>query len=189
METVISTTDLALSVLLTQKHNMLYQYVMRAVPLAFLWWVLTTGEVSSWLIGIPVIAAATFVSLQLLPASHRSWRVIGLCRFAPAFLWLSVRGSIDVALRALHPQLPLTPCFLHYPLRLSDAIARVFFVNTISLLPGTLSADIVTDGVTVHSLDDHGDVHQQLAALESLVAEIFDETLSPSLVPVEHRDE
>jgi multicomponent Na+:H+ antiporter subunit E len=169
-----------------QKHKTPYCYVLRAIPLAFLWWVLTAGNLSSWLVGAPIVATATFVSIQLLPASLWPWRVTGLCRFVPTFLWLSVGGSIDVARRALHPHLPLAPCLLEYPLRLSDTVARVCFVNTVSLLPGTLSADLCTDYVTVHSLGGSVAVHEELAALEALVADLFGEELSQSPSTSEH---
>jgi multicomponent Na+:H+ antiporter subunit E len=169
----------------TQKHQTLYRYVLRATPLVFFWWVLTAGDPSSWVIGAPMIAVATFVSMRLLPTGLRPWRVTGLCRFVPIFLWLSVRGSIDVARRALHPRLPLAPCLLEYPLRLSDTVARTFFVNTVSLLPGTLSADLRPTHVTVHSLDGSGTVSEQLGALEALVADLFGEDLSQPHFPLE----
>jgi hypothetical protein len=55
----------------------------------------------------------------------------------------------------------------------------------VSLLPGTLSADLCTDYVTVHSLDDSVAVHKQLAALEVLVADLFGMELSQSLSTAE----
>ena len=45
--------------------------------------------------------------------------------------------------------------------------------NVVSLLPGTLSADIDGDGLVVHALDGRLPVTEQLAVLESRVADLF----------------
>jgi hypothetical protein len=39
---------------------------------AFLWWLLTEGDPSSWEVGVPVIVTATIVSLTLFPSPR--WR-------------------------------------------------------------------------------------------------------------------
>ena len=149
----------------------------RALPrfgfLAVLWYVLTDGHEGSWGVGIPVLLAGTCASL-LLQSPHRwKWRLVGLARFLPVFFWLSCRGGFDVALRALHPHCPLTPGLLIYPLGLPIGPARIFFANTVSLLPGTLSADLEDERLTVHILDERLSSLESLQLLESLVAGLF----------------
>jgi multicomponent Na+:H+ antiporter subunit E len=51
------------------------------------------------------------------------------------------------------------------------------FIDSISLLPGTLSADLRGDLVTVHALDVRTDVVEGLATLERRVAALFGESL------------
>lgn len=155
---------------------------LRAALLALLWWLLTEGSRSSWIIGAPAVAAATWVSLFLLPEHHWRWRWIGLARFLPFFLRQSVRGGIDVARRALHPDMPLAPGWIDYRLRLPDPTARLFFSNIVTLLPGTLNAEMEEEGrrMTIHLLDEGLPNRESLQALERRVADLFGLKLSVS---------
>ncbi len=145
----------------------------RAALLALLWWVLTGGDAGSWLIGAPVIVGATVASLALLPAGGWRWSPAGVLRFVPFFLWQSLVGSVDVALRALRPGLPLHPTLLDYELRLPEKPARVFMANTISLLPGTLSAELEGRRLRVHTLTQGPEVLENLRKLELRVSALF----------------
>jgi len=153
--------------------------VVRAAVLAFLWWILTGGDAGSWVIGAPAVLAATVTSVAL--GRPERWRVspAGVARFLPFFAWHALTGSIDVAYRALHPRLPIAPSFEHYEIRLPDeGPSRVLFVNVVSLLPGTLSADLEGDALTVHGLIGGTGTIDRVRALEVRIAAIFDCDLS-----------
>ena len=94
----------------------------RVVLFAMLWWVITEAAIDSWYIGVPVVAFAAWVSLVLLPGFSLS--LPGILRFIPFFLWHSLRGGVDVAWRALHPQLPISPGMVDYRWRLPPGLAR-----------------------------------------------------------------
>jgi multicomponent Na+:H+ antiporter subunit E len=94
-------------------------------------------------------------------------------RFIPFFLWQSLSSSVDVARRALSPELPLNPRFLAYHLRLPAGSARVFFVNVVSLLPGALSVELQDEQLVVHVLDSKAAVLDELQSLEEAVATLF----------------
>lgn len=145
----------------------------RAAGYALLWWILTGGDQASWVIGLPVVIAATAANLMLLPAVGWRCSLTGMARFLPYFLWQSLLGSVDVAKRALNPRLPLAPFLLHYFLRLPTGSARIFFANTVSLLPGTLSAELLDDCLTVHALDEALPVRAKLQTLEARIADLF----------------
>jgi multicomponent Na+:H+ antiporter subunit E len=85
------------------------KFIFRTVVFALLWWILAAGAMSSWLIGAPVVLCAVLASGALLPGV--SWSLSGLVRFVPFFLWRSLYGGVDVARRALHPRLPISPGF------------------------------------------------------------------------------
>ncbi len=137
-----------------------------------LWWLLTGGDRHSWLVGGVTVGLALAVALSL-PAPAAALRIspVGLLLFIPYFLWQSLRGGIDVARRAYTPRLPLDPALIHYPLRLPPGSARIFLLNTVSLLPGTLSADVSADTLCVHLLDKQRD--PELTQLEQRVAGLF----------------
>ncbi len=165
----------------------------RALPrfcfLGVLWYFLTDGHEGSWGVGIPVLIAGTCASLLLQSPHAWKWRLAGLARFLPKFLWLSWRGGLDVTIRAFHPQCPLTPGLLNYRLRLPIGPARIFFTNTVSLLPGTLSADLENDCLTVHAVDKNFPILENLQTIESLVAELFGLQLSLRISPWDDRHE
>ncbi len=153
--------------------RLLRRAASRAALLAVGWWVLTDGSPGSWMFGVPTIVGATLVSVALLPG--KGWRLspTGLARFVPFFLWQSLAGGWDVALRALRPGRPLSPDFLDYTLRLPEGTARVFMAGVISLVPGTLTVGLGDDRVRVHLLTDDPGALETLRELESRVADLF----------------
>jgi multicomponent Na+:H+ antiporter subunit E len=147
--------------------------LLRGLVFGGLWWVLTEGVAYGWVLSVASIALAVAASLALVPPAAWRWRVGGLLRFVPFFIWQSVRGGIDVARRAFHPGLPIHPGTLDFPLRLPPGPARAFFAGTLSLLPGTLSTELRDDTVRIHTLDSRMPVAEQLRELEARVAELF----------------
>jgi multicomponent Na+:H+ antiporter subunit E len=147
--------------------------LLRAGLFAALWWVLVEGSVYGWVLAVLTIAAATGTSLALLPPGRWRLRPAGLLRFVPFFFWQSVRGGVDVARRAFHPRLPIQPGEVVYPLRLPPGPARPFFAAVLSLLPGTLSIELLDDRVRIHALDDRLPVTETLRRLEHHVAALF----------------
>ena len=143
----------------------------RTLLFALLWWILTGGAINSWLAGAPVVMFAVLASGMLLPAV--SWSLPGIVRFAPFFLWRSLKGGVDVSRRALHPGLPISPGLFDHRWRLPPGLPRVFMANTVSLLPGTLSAELEEDRLRVHVLDHTGDFAAELTLIEARVAQLF----------------
>ena len=144
---------------------------LRLGAFALVWWALTGGTVGSWLVGLPAVLIATLISLALVPPF--SWSLTGVVYFLPFFVWQSLRGGTDVAWRAFHPQIPINPGIVKYPLLLPPGLPRVFLINTVSLLPGTLSAELEPDELIVHALDTEQNVLAELKVVEQVVARLF----------------
>ena len=75
--------------------------------------------------------------------------------------------------RALAPRLRLAPALVPFETALPPGLPRVLLLNSISLTPGTLSADIRDDTVWVHVLDGAGGHEAALAGLEARLARVF----------------
>jgi len=148
----------------------------RLLVFALAWWLITEGAPSSWSIGVPAVLIATLISARLLPPQRLT--PSGLLRFLGFFLHHSLLGAVDVARRAFQPSRPLDPAVIDYPLQLEPGLARVWLINAVSLLPGTLSADLEEDCLRVHVLDAGQDTCAELAALERHVAAMFGLRLS-----------
>jgi multicomponent Na+:H+ antiporter subunit E len=147
--------------------------ISRLAILAFLWWVLAKGALDSWQVGIPAILAAIYIDYRLFRHQTNRWSLGGVIVFALFFLKLSVTSGVDVVRRIYHPRLPLNPAMVEYPLKLTFPAARNLFVCTVSLLPGTLSAELGTQSLVVHVLDIDRPFNQELKLIENRVAAVF----------------
>lgn len=147
------------------------------IALAGLWVLLTRAAPSSWVVGLPFIVLAAVSSRRQASHGDSPLSIAGALRFIPFFLRESVRGGVDVAQRVLGRRLRVQPGFTDYQIRLQRPCARLLFANSVSLLPGTLAADINDDQLSVHALDTGTDFENELAQVEQRVARIFGETL------------
>lgn len=152
--------------------------VSRGILFALIWWILTAGVASSWWIGVPAVLLAIAASIALIPPVPLIW--YGFLRFAPFFLTRSLLGGADVAWRAVHPGMPIAPVLIAYPLRLPPGLPQVFMTNTVSLLPGTLSAALEQSVLKIHVLDSRGDFMAELVVVEQHVARLFGISLKVS---------
>ncbi len=120
--------------------------------LAVIW--LTLNGLDGWWLGLLAASVGAVTGGLLASGRPYPWRPHRLAGFAVFFLFESFKGGIDVAWRALKPKMPIAPEFRHYPLDLPEGQPRTLMVSVISLLPGTLSADLSDDGqeLVVHTL-------------------------------------
>ncbi len=125
---------------------------------------------------MPAVLLAVIASNLLIPPTRLSW--VEFLRFAPFFFIRSLMGGADVAWRAFHPGLPIAPDLIEYPLRLPSGLPQVFMANTVSLLPGTLSAELDQSVLQVHLLDRRRDFVAELEAVEENVARVFGVSLN-----------
>lgn len=151
--------------------------LLRLTLLAGLWWAIAGGASESWLVGVPAVLAAAWAAGRLRARPGPGLSLGGLLSFIPFFLWESLRGGVDVARRTLGWRLRIRPGFTDYHVRLPHPSARVFFANSVSLLPGTLTADLDGERLHVHLLAEDLDATAELARLERAVARLFGQNL------------
>jgi multicomponent Na+:H+ antiporter subunit E len=131
-------------------------------------WLALAGPSSSDMpAGAFAVAAATFVSLRLIPAG-RPLSPLGLVRFSLRFFVQSLRAGVDVARRAFDPALPLAPGTITHHTRWPVGIRRAALAASLSLQPGTLPSGTLGErGLLIHCLDTHLPVVDQIAADEA----------------------
>ncbi|HNQ87436.1 MAG TPA: Na+/H+ antiporter subunit E [Verrucomicrobiota bacterium] len=155
----------------------------RAGGMALLWLGLNGLDGSSWIVGGPVVLAAAWISVRLLPAFSWRWSAGGALAFAAYFLLESVRGGWDVARRAFSPRLALSPAIVCHSFHLPPGPARLFFCSAISLLPGTAVVAIAEESLCIHVLDGSPRVEEELRALERHVGVLFGLELTDAREP------
>ncbi len=141
--------------------------------LAVIWGALTDWRPDAVVFGGPAVLLGAAVSLLLPDSAHVRLSLRGGVQFILWFCVQATRGAVDVALRAFAPQMPLQPGFRTHTLRLPHGAPRIAFVNTITLLPGTLSAEVHGDILTVHMLDTRADLCSDLSELETRIRALF----------------
>lgn len=154
----------------------------RLLLFSLIWFALTGPDINSWLFGVPAIFAATWTSLVIASSTTFKISLAGTLRFIPFFLRQSLHSGLDVLRRTVSPHLPINPGLIIYKTYLPEGTARLFFVNTISLLPGTLSADIQDDNVTIHIIDIDTPFWPNIHNLEWRIAYLFKIIPSPKEV-------
>lgn len=158
-------------------------FLIRILLYGMLWVVLTGARMESWLLGVPTVLIAAWISSKARRFSTGRFSLLGGVGFMGFFLKASLISGFDVVRRALHPRLALYPDLINYRLSLSTKAARIFMADAVSLLPGTLSANLDEANLTVHVLDRNMPVHAELRALEKRVAAMLeaDDRPLPSL--------
>lgn len=151
----------------------LLTFTLRGVALFGLWWVLTLGDVSGLGFGFVVTVLVAGLTLCLFPPSHFQLQALGLLLLVGYFLSRSLVAGLDVARRILSPALPLNPGEITLALRLPEGSPRWLLANTLSLMPGTLSALLEGDQLTLHCLDTTASVEQDVREAERQVGRAF----------------
>ncbi|MFO7816063.1 MAG: Na+/H+ antiporter subunit E [Desulfovibrionales bacterium] len=164
-------------------RNFFYIRYVRSIGLrtaffAVLWAVLTEGEglLSVWT--LPGVFVGVVVSLLLCPARDCKWGFLPTVRFIPYFLWHSLLGGLDVSYRALSPRSRVRPEIVDFPFVLEKEPARVFFLWTVSLLPGTAGVDLQGNTARIHVLDAGLADTASLRDLEGRIAGIFGQRIA-----------
>jgi len=129
-----------------------------------------SAKPANLVIGVLASAAATWVSMRLLPPAGGRVRLAVLLALLPRFLWQSLVAGVDVARRAFSPRLPLAPGFVDYPVRLPRSSARNAFELISSLMPGSVPTAETEATIEYHCLDTQQAVIGQLAAEEQAYA-------------------
>lgn len=148
--------------------------------LSFVGWLLLQRSVAP---GQLLLAAVLALALPLF--TRRFWPEqvpIGqprtLLRFLAVVLWDIIVANIHVALLVLGPQRAIRPGFVRLALDLDNDFAITLFANTVSLTPGTVSAELSADRryLTIHYLscdDEAALVATVKRRYETPIREIF----------------
>jgi multicomponent K+:H+ antiporter subunit E len=104
------------------------------------------GSILAWLI--------PWLTQGFWPESLRLRHPLVLVKFMLVVLWDIVIANLVLAVRILGPVNKLQPAFMQVPLDIQHEFTITLFASTISLTPGTVSADLSLDGryLLVHSL-------------------------------------
>lgn len=120
-------------------------------------WILLSGIFEPLLLSFGVASCALVVVL--------AWRLETLDResvpihifisaplYWPWLAWQIVLSNIDVAKRILNPSMPIAPEIVRVKGSQTSDIGKVFYANSITLTPGTVTIDISGDEFLIHAI-------------------------------------
>jgi len=131
--------------------------MIQTLTLFLLWffvWLFLNWPVSGSDIAVAVIVSffVTFMTVDVFkdyqngakgkakinPVVRLAWFVV----YVFVFVWECLKANIDVAMRVIHPDLPIRPGTIKVKTSLRSDIGLTFLANSITLTPGTTSVDI-----------------------------------------------
>jgi multicomponent Na+:H+ antiporter subunit E len=144
--------------------------VVRAAALLALWLVLTlTLDPFYFVLGLLAALAVAWLNTGTTAPAGLRWS--GLAVYLPWLLWQVLLSGRHVAYLILHPRLPIEPALIRYTTGLEDPVAIVILGNSITLTPGTITADVQGNELTIHAMD--AAAASGLADMERKIASAF----------------
>lgn len=130
--------------------------------LLMIFWLFISGSFS-WqhiVMGIFLVSLLTLFWNQLtideVGETRISWRQFKIFFRYSLFLTFEIlRANFIVAKIVLDPKLPISPGLIVLRLGLRKDLPRVFYSNSITLTPGTITVDLEDDRLLVHGMTRH----------------------------------
>jgi multicomponent Na+:H+ antiporter subunit E len=148
----------------------------------YLHWIFWSGKFDAFHLALGVISCAlvTFMSHDLYVKREKFYsriliEVVRFFKYIPWLLYQIVLSNIHVAYLVLSPGMPIDPKIIRYKTRLKSDLSLVTFANSITLTPGTITADISEGEYYVHILSQKFADDLMTGEMEDKVAYIFDE--------------
>ncbi len=121
-----------------------------------------------WSLDLVVLGAGVFFALLVstylsdvfpdriyMILTPRRW--VFFLLYLPYFFYYCLKANVDVALRVIHPDLPIRPGIVKVRTTLKSEMAKTFLANSITLTPGTLTVDIDGDDFYIHWINIYTD--------------------------------
>ncbi|MCF7885899.1 MAG: Na+/H+ antiporter subunit E [Candidatus Marinimicrobia bacterium] len=134
------------------KHSIILFIILMVIWILLTSWEtqeLIAGLITSFLIAIltyrlePVLAAINLTPKALL------YSIAYIFVFAKEL----ILSNLDVARRVLTPSLPLKPGIVKVNTKLKSKIGKLVLANSITLTPGTLTAEVKNGNLYIHWID------------------------------------
>jgi multicomponent Na+:H+ antiporter subunit E len=141
----------------------------------FVFWILLSTSFEWVHLGLGLIFSFAVAWINsghsLFVPKFRLWLKIVL--YLPWLFYKIIESSLHLSKLILHPALPISPQLISVDSKLRHHAAIVLLGNSITLTPGTITAEIDRNILTVHAMDNA--LSEDLASkqIEAKIADIF----------------
>ena len=146
----------------------------------FLHWIIWSGMLDAFHLSLGVISCiiVTFMSHDFLFKRKRFTATLfaegfRFFLYIPWLIYQIMLSNIHVAKLVLNPEMPINPKMIRYKSKLKKELSLATFANSITLTPGTITADIVDGEYYVHCLDQKVADDLMSGDMEKKVAHVF----------------
>lgn len=124
--------------------------------LSFLW-LLLSGIFEAWLLmlGVGSVVIVIFFAHRMDVIDHEGHPIhIGWKTFLywPWLAWEIIKSNVDVAKAILSPEMPIQPRVITIKASQVTELGHVFYANSITLTPGTLTLNLKNGSMEIHTL-------------------------------------
>lgn len=148
--------------------------LVRVLTFLGLWLVISGFSSSDLAIGLAAAVIAAWVGSRLLPSDAIRLNLRACVQLALRLPFQIAVAGMDIARRALHPDLPLKPGFIEYTSHLPEGVSRNAFTVLVSMQPGSVPiAGHRRGDFMIHCLDETRPVGAALEADEARLSRAF----------------
>ena len=149
-------------------------FIYKALAL-FVIWLLLTESYSLIHLSLGLAASLGVALLNTDPArsSDVTIRWTRLLTFLPWLFGRILVSGLHMSYLILHPKLPIAPTLTRQRTTLGHEPGIVLLGNAVTLTPGTVTAEVNSEGLVVHAMDDESLEDLSSLRLERQVAKVF----------------
>ncbi len=134
-------------------------------------WLILSGTDHLFHVGLGLVVS---FGVAWLNSSHadsfaRHFPVFRMLWYLPWLFGRIVQSGLHLTALILRPSLPIAPRLIHYRTNLRNQVAIALLGNSITLTPGTITAEVRAQDFVVHAIDD--------AAAHDLMTQRFEEKI------------
>jgi multicomponent Na+:H+ antiporter subunit E len=139
-------------------------------------WLVLSQSTRPFHLGLGLLASFAVARLnsgdrRLLGAKMRYGQAI---MYFPWLLLKILQSGIHLSYLILHPRLPIDPKLISYHTKLKEPIGIVALGNSITLTPGTITAEVHSTELIVHAMDEQSADDLTSFRMERKVAGAFE---------------
>jgi multicomponent Na+:H+ antiporter subunit E len=109
---------------------------------------------------------------RVTPLSEKI-RWLRMLGYLPWLLGRIIQSGIHLSFLILHPRLPIDPKLIRYHTNLQEEAGIVLLGNSITLTPGTITAEVNSNELVVHAMDDASADDLTSLRMEQKIAGVF----------------
>ncbi len=132
------------------------QGVLLNTAALFVIWLILSGQVDPLHVGLGLAASfgVAWLNSDRAARASRCFPFFRMLWYLPWLFGRIVSSGLHLTALILHPALPIAPRLIHYRTDLRHQAAVVLLGNSITLTPGTITAEANARELVVHAIDE-----------------------------------